>query len=136
MPPRPQFTREQRNFILLEYAKRRGGRNFFQGIMADFQLKFPGVRIPDKKTVRNLYNKQVKNGTVNNCNSKSSPGDSHSGRPRSGRSPQNIADVKVVMDRDATKRLGDATVSPVSSARRNVLAIDKSTWSRIRLELR
>ena len=134
--PRPQLTQDQRNFVLLEYAKRRGGQNFFEGINADFQLKFPGSQIPDQTTVRRLYKKQVKKGTVNNCNSKSSPGDSHSGRHRSGRSPQNIADVKVVIDRDTTKRLGDITVSPVSSARRNVLAIDKSTWSRIRLELR
>ena len=36
--------------------------------------------------------------------------------------------VKAVLDRDAVKREGDATVSPVSSARRNVLALDKSAW--------
>ena len=136
MPPRPQLTRDQRNFCLLEYAKRKGGLNFFQGILNDFQTKFPGARRPDQTTVRRLYKKQLKNGTVNNCNSKSSPGESHSGCRRSGRSPENIAAVKAVMDRDAPKRLGDDTVSPISTARRNVLAIDKSTWSRIKLELR
>ena len=136
MPPRPQLTRDQRNFVLLEYAKKKGGKNFFQGLFAAYQVKFPGARVPDETTVRRLYQKQKQNGTVNNCNSKSSPGASYSGRRRSGRSPQNIAGAKAVMDRDATKRLGDATVSPVSSARRNVLAVTKSTWSRIKLELR
>ena len=136
MPPRPQLTRDQRNFVLLEYAKKKGGKKFFQGLFAAFQIKFPGARVPDETTVRRLYKKQSENGTVNNCNSKSSPGASYSGRRRSGRSPQNIAGAKAVMDRDATKRLGDATVSPVSSARRNVLAVTKSTWSRIKLELR
>ena len=120
MPPRPQLTREERNFCLLEYAKRKGGRNFFQGILADFHTKFPGARLPDQTTVRRLYKKQLKNGTVNN----------------SGRSPENIGNVKAVMDHDAPKRIGDDTVSPVSTARRNVLGIDKSTWSRIKLELR
>ena len=64
MPPRPQLTQDQRNFCLLEYAKRKGGLNFFQGILNDFQTKFPGARRPDQTTVRRLYKKQLKNGTV------------------------------------------------------------------------
>ena len=40
-------------------------------------------------------------GTVLNCNSKSSRGDTESGRPRTSRTPANIGRVKAVMDRDA-----------------------------------
>ena len=93
--------------------------------------KFPGDREPGKDQIRRIWNKQM----VNNCNSKTIPGPTYSWTPRTQRTPQNIAAVKAVMDRDALKMIGDSTVSPVSSARRNVLAMDKSTWSRIKLEL-
>ena len=86
--------------------------------------------------MRRIWKKQIENGTVNNCNSKASPGDTYSGRPRTQRTAENIGDVKNVMDRDASKRIGDDTVSPINSSRRNILAIPKSSWSRIKLELR
>lgn len=64
-----------------------------------------------------------------------SPKSSHTVETR--RTPQNLAALNAVMDRDApNKQLGDITVSPVSSARRNVLAIAKCSWSRIKLKLR
>ena len=89
------------------------------------------------RTVKRLYEKQLEKGTVNNCNSATSPGATHSGRPRTSRSPPNCQEVKNVMDRDATKELGDPNVSPVSSARRNPLAwCTKSSWSRIKAELK
>ena len=127
---------DQRNFLALEYHKRKGTNNFKGGIVQDFLARFPGARTPSKNTLKNIWRKQLDKGTVNNCNSKSSPGDTHSGRPTTQRTAPNIAAVKAVMDRDATKQMGDATVSPVSSARRNILAIAKSSWSRIKLELR
>ena len=43
--------------------------------------------------------------------------------------------VKAVLDRDCVKKQGDSTVSPVSSCRRNVLALDKSAWCRLTKEL-
>ena len=46
------------------------------------------------------------------------------------------AAVKAVLDRDVVKKEGDNTVSPVSSGRRNLLALDKSAWWRIKLDLR
>ena len=134
--PRPQFTRDQRNHLAFEYHRLRGTRDFKPEILRTFQLKFPGVRAPNKNQMKRIWEKQMRTGTVNNNNSKSSPGLTHSGRPRTVRTPANKAAVKAVMDRDATKEMGDNTRSPVSSARRNVLAIDKSSWTRIKTELR
>ena len=136
MPPCPQFNRAQRNYLAFEYHRLRETRDFKAEILRGFQLKFPGLRAPSKNTMKRIWEKQMATGTVNNNNSKSSPGLTHSGRPRTVRTPPNNAAVKTVMDRDATKEIGDATRSPVSSARRNVLAIDKSSWSRIKKELR
>ena len=70
-------------------------------------------------------------GTVLNRNSIVSPGDNHSGRRRTVRTDQNKQNLKAVLDRDATKEIGDATKSPVSSARRNVLHLTKSSFSRL-----
>ena len=75
-------------------------------------------------------------GDDKNVNSKSSPGVTHSGRSKSSTSDQNKQRVKVVMDRDRVKRLGDNQVSPRSSGRRNALALDKSAWWRLAKELR
>ena len=46
------------------------------------------------------------------------------------------AAVKAVLDRDVVKKEGDNTVSPVSSGRRNVLALNKSAWWRLTKELK
>ena len=40
------------------------------------------------------------------------------------------------MDRDAAKEIGDCNVSPVSTSRINVLGLAKSSWWRIKLDLR
>ena len=133
-----QFTRQQRTFLVLEYHRRRGMgiKNFQRLLLRDFQAKFPGARRPGKNTVKKMWRKQMELGTVNNCNSKNSPGDSHSGRRRTIRTPPIQAAVKAVMDRDAPKDRGDPNVSPVNSARRNILAVSKSSWSRITGDLR
>ena len=126
-----QFTVDQRNFLALEYHKRKGTRDFKQTIINEFTNKFPGAKIPSKNTMKNIWEKQMKNGTVTNCCSKVSPGQTYSGRPKSARSVENIDRVRAVMDRDALKVIGDPNNSPVNSARRNSLGIDKSAWSRI-----
>ena len=139
MPPRQQFTRDQRNFLALEYHKNKGKKCFKEQVLDAFVAKFPGVRRPSKNQMRNVWQKQIKNGTVNNCNSKSSPGETYSGRPKTARSPPNIQAVKDKCDRDAQKVMGDPNVSPVSSARRNGLfpIISKSSFSRIiKLDIR
>ena len=76
----PQFSKEERNFLLFEYLKRRGGMDFLPGLIHDFQAQFPGTRPPAPKTIRAICKKQVEKGTVLNCNSANSPGDTHSGR--------------------------------------------------------
>ena len=93
----------ERNFLCMEYYKRKGTRDFKAQILADFQTMFPGTRIPSKNMLVNIWKKQMTKGTVNNCNSKTSPGDCHSGRPRTVRTEANTANVKAVMDRDALK---------------------------------
>ena len=79
MPPQAQFSLAQRNFLAFEYHKRKGTNNFKAGIERDFLAKFPGARVPGKDQMRRIWVKQMGKGTVNNCNSKSSPGDTHSG---------------------------------------------------------
>ena len=137
--PQPQFGKDHRAWIALEYHKRKDdGYGFLQTLLTDFAATFPGVRVPNRNTARKIWEKFRHNGTVNNCNSKSSPGQTYSGRPRTARTPPNCAAVKAVMDRDAVKVLGaPGPVSPVSSARRNPLAdITKSSWSRIKVEIK
>ena len=123
----PQLNMDQRNFLMLEYHKRKGKRNFYPSLFDDYQLRFPGARVPAKSTIRALLRKQAEKGTILNCNKASSPGDSHSGRRYTVNTPVNIEAVKAVLDRDKDKMLGDATVSPVSTARRNVLGMLKSS---------
>ena len=103
MPPRPQFSKDERNFLVLEYHRRRGTRNFKHQLIQDFLVKFPGTRAPSKNTITYMWEKQMELGTVLNCNSKTSPGDTHSGRTRLTRTPSNMARVKAVLDRDAPK---------------------------------
>ena len=43
---RPQFTMQQRNFLVFEYHKNKGTRDFKDQILSNFQAKFPGVRQP------------------------------------------------------------------------------------------
>ena len=114
----PQFTRDQRTFLVLEYHKSKGHKNFLPQLVLDFQNRFPGVRAPSFSAIRKVWKKQITNGTVNNCNSSSSPG-SHSGRRKTVRTPANIVAVRNRMNRDSVKELGDGNGSPVSTARRN-----------------
>ena len=60
----PQFTMEERNFLMLEYHKARGGRDFLPGLIRDFQAQFPGTRTPTPKTIWAILKKQKEKGTV------------------------------------------------------------------------
>ena len=137
MPPRPQFDQPpQQSFLAMEFHKRRGTRDFVPGLLADFALRFPGARVPSRRAISDMHKKFFALGTINNVNSASSPGVTHSGRPKTSTSDQNKQRVKAVMDRDRVKEFGDPAVSPTSSGRRNVLALDKSAWWRLAKELR
>ena len=123
MSPRPEFSLQQRNFLVMESIMRKCTRFSLSLVMRDLLAKFPGVRRPSKNGIRKLWKKQNRLGTVNNCNSKHSPGNSYSGGRFTIRTPAIQADVKRVMDRDALKRRGDPNVSPINSARRNILGL-------------
>ena len=69
MPPRPQFTMAQRNFLAFEYHKLKGKKKFKSEILQKFRLKFPGVRVPGTHQMKRIWEKQMLLGTVNNCNS-------------------------------------------------------------------
>ena len=47
----PQFSKEERNFLLFEYVKRKGGMDFLPGLIQDFQAQFPGTRPPAPKAI-------------------------------------------------------------------------------------
>ena len=93
----------QRNFLAFEYHRRKGHRDFAPELVQDFLVKFPGARRPGKNKINDIWRKQMLHGTVNNLNSKSSPGATFSGKPRTQRTAVVIAIVKSVMDRDAAK---------------------------------
>ena len=126
-----QLTPEQRNCLVMAYERNKGKFKFMTAVTTDYQQKFPGAKVPHINTIKNVHNKQMKYFTTHNLNSKASPGDTHSGRPRTVRTPPNLQAEKDVLDRDSAKDLNDPVASPVSSARRNVLGFSKSSWSRI-----
>ena len=139
MPPRAQFDASHRSWLSLEYIRRRSNdkkQSFWDELLLDFQVEFPGVRVPSARGVRDMLKGFKNTGTVLNRNSLNSPGAGHSGRRRTVRTDANKQRLKAVLDRDSTKKIGDATKSPVSSARRNALQIGKSSFSRIVKELR
>ena len=113
-----QYSAEQRNFILIEYVKEKtksktGTKDFYNKVIiilnsicifklnlqvkASFQAKYPGSPVQEKPTIRRIFLKQNKHFTLHNLNSKASPGDTHSGRRKSARTPQNTDAVNRVV---------------------------------------
>ena len=115
----PQFSTEQCIFMTLEYSKKKGTKGFKDRIIQDFQAKFPGIRSPSTNQIRNIWHKFKNTGTINNLNSKTSPGPSYSGRRKTTRTLANTNWVKVLMDRDALKEMGDRAASLVNTSRRS-----------------
>ena len=71
--------------------------NFNLQIKNAFQAKYPGAPIPNKMTIRRMYIKQNRYFSLHNLCSKDSPGDSHSGRRKSARTPEKIDAVNRVV---------------------------------------
>ena len=92
MPPRPQFDQPQRSFLAMEFHKRRGTKNFVPGLLADFAVQFPGARVPSRRAISDTCGQKVYGagqcpvGTINNVNLATSPGVTHSGRPKTSTS--------------------------------------------------
>ena len=112
VPPQPkQFSPEERNFIAMSYQLHRGTHFCYRKVVTAFSGKFPLAKIPDKRTVHRIWDKQQKFYTVHNLNSSASPGDTHSGRSRTTRSAENIADVRAVVEEDAVKPADDPEIN-------------------------
>ncbi len=111
-----QFTLDERVFMVLKYHETRSPAE----VIRQFQLQFPGRRMPFRHTVTRNYQKFLDHGTCHNLNS------GNSGRPRTARSQLNIDRVRRALQAD-----------PTISARRNPLPnIDRSAFNRItRLDL-
>ena len=115
----------------MRYQELNGTRDFISIIVAEFTDRFPDAQVPNKRTILRQNQKQNTYFTMHNLNSKDSPGQTFSGRPRTARTAANIAAQKALMDHDARKDWNDPNNSPVSTARRNRLGISKSTWSKV-----
>ena len=86
MVPRPQFSPSERSFIYKLYTVHSTGRRNtrFLNIRRDFTVKFPQSTVPSKQAVRDIVKKFDTSSTVHNLNSKKSPGNTYSGRPKLG----------------------------------------------------
>ena len=78
--PRPQFTPQQRAFLVTEYAR----ANSVTEVLQHFRRQYPNTRCPARLTVYRNLEKYRNQGTSQNLNK------GHSGRPRTGRSRHNI----------------------------------------------
>ena len=114
---RPQFTPQQRSFMVTEYCR----SNSATAVLRRFREVFPHVRCPTRATVYSKMRKYQETGSSHNQNQ------GRSGRRRTGRSAENIAAV-----REALEDHQDGTIS----SRRNGTGIPHATFNRItRLDL-
>lgn len=106
-----QFTKEERIFIEEEIS--RTGK--VRSVLNAWPNQFPNTRLPSRRAIYNIKQKFHLHGTVLNRNK------SNSGRPRTGRSANHIADVR--RDLQANPRL--------STRRNNCPHIPRTTFRRI-----
>ena len=127
MVPRPQFSPSERSFIYKLYTVHSTGRRNtrFLNIRRDFTVKFPQSRVPSKQAVRDIVKKFDTSSTVHNLNSKKSPGNTYSGRPRTVLTNATI--MAVSRKRDKLKVMDDPSVN---TCRSNILGLNKSSFSR------
>ena len=64
MAAQPQFSIEERNFLALEYYKRKNALNRMTQVIIEFRNRFPDSRVPDRKTVRYIYHIYLETLTV------------------------------------------------------------------------
>ena len=126
--PKKQFSPKERNAICMAYEKHKGKFSTYKLVIEEFSAKFPQSKVPNNSTVIRIWKKQQDFFTVQNLNSIQSPGDSHSGRPNSAQTEENIAAVKAVVDGESLKATDDPTVS---TGRKNALGINQTAWQRI-----
>ena len=118
-----QFSPSQRTTLMMSYARHKGKRGCIKSVKNEFAQKYPDVKVPDETTIRRIFKKQMDHNTTHNLNSKSSPGDSHSGPPKSKRTPENVERVRRLLEEDAAKPADDATVRLVYRKRVNLTIV-------------
>lgn len=105
-----QFTIQERVFMVRVFSETHDVRE----VKRQFRRHFPNARAPANRTIRRNYNKYIRYGkSGNRCKDVS-------GRPRTGRSPQNIQRVQQELQNH-----------PTVSVRRNNAPVTKSTFNRI-----
>lgn len=120
---RPQYTPQQRSFLVTEYHRCRR----VPQVLQRFRERFPGVRCPSRLTVMNNVRKYDQTGTSRNLNKE------RSGRPRTGRSAANIEAVRNRLEQQ--RHAGEGRAQTIS-CRRNGLGLPSATFNRItRLDL-
>ena len=55
----PQYTPEQRNFLVMAYERYKGTRDFMPQINQEFQEELPGVEVPHRTNIVRMYKKQM-----------------------------------------------------------------------------
>ena len=86
-----------------------------------FSEKFPGLKIPCRKTMFNIRRKYITHGTVENKIK-----GSKAGPKKSVRTPENLERIRQIVLRDAARPYDQSS----SSGRRNELNISPTSWFR------
>ena len=111
-----QLTTEQRVFVVTNFTRMQNVRE----VQDAFRLRFPDRNPPLRNTILDNVRKYQNTGTSLNRNK------GNSGRRRTGRSEENIAAVRELLEEN-----------PHVISRQNPVAVMQSTFNRItRLELR
>lgn len=117
-----QLTTEQRTFVVLHYSNTRS----LTAVRSAFRERFPDRNPPSKTTILQNYRKYSKCGTSLNLNK------SNSGRPRTARSPENIAAIKRLLEenpRSVSARRNPFHMSPASFNRITRLDLGRTSYS-------
>ena len=115
---RPQYTPEQRSFMVTEYHR----TNSVGAVLRSFRQEFPNVRCPSRKTVSRNAQKYRTTGTSHNLNK------GRSGRRRTGRS---VANIEAVRNRLVEQQQAGEGRAQTISSRRNGLGMPSATFNRI-----
>ena len=119
-----QLTTEQRTFVVLHYSL----THSLAAVQSAFREKFPDRNPPSKTTILKNFRKYSKYGTSLNLNK------SNSGRPRTARSPENIAAIRRLLEenpRSVSARRNPIQISPASFNRITRLDLGRTSYSMV-----
>ena len=92
------WTPQQKAFCVTLYFASKS----FKFVRKKFEIKFKTSKSPSKTRIHAWVLKLQAHGSVENLNAKSPARVSHSGRPKSARTPENVAAVKMSVDENPT----------------------------------